>query len=84
MDLFEAIKAKNLNKVRDLIKQVDDLDEVDFDFESTPLIFAIEYGNEAIISELLNAGASSSQWDITDTPLTAAVRQRQAGIVYIN
>jgi ankyrin repeat protein len=81
MDILEAIKSKNLNKVRDLIEQVDDLDEIDFDYESTPLIFAIEHGNEAIVSELLNAGASPSQWDITDTPLTAAARERQSGIV---
>jgi ankyrin repeat protein len=81
MCLFEVIKTKNLNKVRDLIGQVDDLDEIDFDYESTPLIFAIEHGNKAIVSELLNAGASPSQWDITDTPLTAAARERQSGIV---
>jgi uncharacterized protein len=81
MCLFEAIKAKNLNKTRDLIEQVDDLDEIDFNYESTPLIFAIEHGNEAIVSELLNAEASPSQGDITDTPLTAAARERQSGIV---
>jgi ankyrin repeat protein len=39
------------------------LDEIDY--ESTPLFFAIEHGNEAIVSELLNAGASPSQADST-------------------
>jgi ankyrin repeat protein len=83
MDLFEAIKAKDIEQVRALLKQISDLDEINFDYESTPLIVAIEYGNEAIFSEILKAGASPFTSDVTDTPLTAAVSSRLPGIVEI-
>jgi uncharacterized protein len=79
MSLFDAIEAKNIKQIRKLIAQIHDLDEIDFEYESTPLIYAIEYGNEEIIAELLNAGASPSANGVTDTPLTAAASKSQVG-----
>jgi uncharacterized protein len=77
MSLFDAIEAKNLNQIRKFVKRVDDLDKIDYEYESTPLIYAIEHGNAEIIAELLNAGASPSANGIADTPLTAAVGASQ-------
>ena len=83
--LHEAAKAGDLNSVNHFITvHMADVDAKDNYLGSTPLHYAVSYGNASVVSILIAAGADvNAKSNGGDTPLRHAVLRGHASVVSI-
>ncbi|KAK8877827.1 hypothetical protein M9Y10_004590 [Tritrichomonas musculus] len=78
--LYAAIKARSLAQVRALLEKRLNLDALDEAAMTTPLIYAVDYGNLEIV-KLLTAAGASIDFGAKLSPIHLAIRQKKNDIV---